>query len=71
METLAWIAAGFALLLSAYALLCCWKDDDAARKHKVVYTIVIMLLPLLGPVIFFKQRDELRRNAKPRRKRSL
>lgn len=71
MESLALIAAGFTLLLSAYALLCCWKDDSAAPHHKVVYTVMIMLLPVLGPVIFFKQRDEMRRNAKPRRKRSL
>ncbi len=71
METLAWISAAFALLLSAYALMCCWRDNDAARQHKVAYSVVILLLPVLGAVIFFKQREEMRRNAKPRRKRSL
>ena len=50
MESLALIAAGFTLLLSAYALLSCWKDDSAAPKHKVAYSVVIMLLPVpFGP----------------------
>ncbi|MBP83544.1 MAG: hypothetical protein CMO61_06815 [Verrucomicrobiales bacterium] len=71
METLSWIAAGFILLLSAYALFCCWRDKDEPTKHRIIYTVVILLLPIFGAVIFFKQREEMRRNTKPRSKRRL
>ena len=71
METLSWIAGSFILLLSAYALFCCWRDVGVPIKHRVIYTVLILLLPILGAVIFFKQREEMRRNAKSRRKRRL
>jgi hypothetical protein len=48
---LLWSAA--AIILLASALLSIWLGRRHSRKSKVVWTVIAILLPILGPIGWF------------------
>lgn len=51
-STLAWIGAAAALALVT-ALASVWRSRHHGRRAKIVWTIVVVLLPLVGPAAWF------------------
>ena len=44
-----WIGAAAALLLAA-ALLSIWLGPHHSRKVKVIWTVIAILIPIIGPL---------------------
>ena len=58
MENLTWIATLFAALLAIFVLTRL-KAEAQPWHSKIVYSILILLLPVVGAVIYLRQREEL------------
>lgn len=51
-STLAWLGAAAALAL-CIALVSVWRSRHHGHRAKTVWTIIVVLLPLLGPLAWF------------------
>ena len=63
------LAALFALL----ALIKCLTDEEAPWHSKLVYSILIVAFPIIGALMYFRNRDEMdemihRDGRRPRRR---
>jgi heme A synthase len=56
-----WLA-GTGLLLAAAALISIWRGQRHSRQAKVVWTVVAVLLPILGPLGWFLLARETRKD---------
>ena len=48
-----------AAMLALFALVHCLKDKEAPWHSKVVFSILILVLPIMGAAIYFRHLDEL------------
>lgn len=73
-EIIFWVGFVFSTLLAAFALSQCWGDKGQPLHTKIVFTVLIILLPVIGTIIYLKQQDELdaarSRNERQRRWRA-
>ena len=69
METIAkWILLVFAILLSVLALSKLWPSQHP-NHTKIVYTIIIVCIPIAGSLIYLHQEDANEESAERRRRR--
>jgi hypothetical protein len=47
------VLAALQFSLQIYALWSLWAKESAPRNQKIVWTMLIMIFGLLGPVLFF------------------
>ena len=73
-EIVFWVSFVFSTLLAAFALSQCWSYKWQPLHTKIVFTALIIFLPLMGSLIYLKQRNELdaarRRNERQQRRRA-
>jgi len=60
MTRLAWVIAGAALLL-VLALISIWHAHGHSRRAKIVWTVVAVVLPVVGPIAWALAGRESRR----------
>ncbi len=55
-----WVTAIFAVLFAVFALSDIRKQKDHLPSHyRWVMTVLILLLPLVGSVIYYRQKDSM------------
>jgi len=55
-DILFWISLAFSSLLAAFAISNLWQKEEFPKHYRITMTFVILLLPVLGSVIYFKQK---------------
>jgi len=60
MTRLAWIAV-FAVVLLVLALVSIWHASGHSRRAKIVWTVVAVILPIVGPIAWAVAGRESRR----------
>jgi uncharacterized membrane protein len=57
MPFLQWASLIGVVAFSALALRLCWRFSHFQAREKIIYSILILALPLLGAVIFFRTKE--------------
>ncbi len=68
-DILFWVATIFSTLLAVYAVSDLLKSENEPVHYKITMTFVILLLPVLGAVIYFKQKYEMAAEDKKSKRR--
>lgn len=59
-----WLCAAAVLLLVA-ALVSVWRARAHSRRARIVWTVVVIVLPIVGPLAWFATGRERRRGPPP------
>lgn len=65
-DLLTGITIVFVAILALYAVAQCLQDRSTPWHFKLIYSIIIIALPVFGAVMYLRQRDELDEMAQQR-----